>query len=326
MSDSNRSGVDQAELAEQNNSVSQSPASDAPAEDNKTGADQNRAPPSVEDLAPIESKESQAHSEVTEQAKQDDLQAQQDMAFWAMLMFFATVATVIISGFALLLLKRTLDATATAAEHAETMASEAQKATKAATDAATSSAKATAAMIEANRIASDGAQSSAEAMVTANQIAADAAKDARVSAEAYVWNERAWLELVDAQQKPTRFNTPPTGKALLKNSGKSLAKITGLRFRKAHAPNYELAENFHEVEARIVVKPDDEPIEICELLPDDFSIEHDQFILGFVNYSTLGNATFKTHFCLRVYKIHETKALDKPLFISSGCEGLPPDT
>lgn len=151
MSDSDR-GERSETLAEQDDSVGQGPAGDTATQDDQGGANQDGSQPSVESPPPIEAVDSQAHTEQPDKHKQADLQAQQDMAFWAMLMFFATLATVVISGAALWLLKKTLTATATAAEHAETMADEAKKATRAASEAAQASADATIAMVKANDI------------------------------------------------------------------------------------------------------------------------------------------------------------------------------
>ncbi|WP_374406270.1 hypothetical protein [Pelagerythrobacter sp.] len=54
-----------------------------------------------------------------EQFAQANLQAQQDMVWWAMLMFFATIATVVITAIGVWFVKRTLDATLSAVEDTE---------------------------------------------------------------------------------------------------------------------------------------------------------------------------------------------------------------
>ena len=61
-----------------------------------------------------------------------DLKAQDDMAFWAKLMFFATMVAVGLTGFGIWLIKRTLDETSVAAKHTEGMLEEAKKTTEAA--------------------------------------------------------------------------------------------------------------------------------------------------------------------------------------------------
>ena len=61
-----------------------------------------------------------------------DLKAQDDMAFWAKLMFFATMVAVGLTGFGIWLIKRTLDETKVAAKHTEGMLEEAKKTTEAA--------------------------------------------------------------------------------------------------------------------------------------------------------------------------------------------------
>lgn len=63
----------------------------------------------------------QGNVATTQTARQElradaDLQAQQDMAFYALLMFIATAATVILTGLGLYFIKRTLDATLRAVE------------------------------------------------------------------------------------------------------------------------------------------------------------------------------------------------------------------
>lgn len=76
----------------------------------------------------------EVHAEREQQRADADLQAQQDMAFYALLMVVATVATVIITGVGVWFVKRTLDATLQAVKD---------------------TGEATQAMLEANRIAKD---------------------------------------------------------------------------------------------------------------------------------------------------------------------------
>ena len=83
-------------------------------------------------------------NEVTEDGQsyaQADLNAQQEMALWALVMAVAAVATFFVSLYVAILVKKTLKATAEAADHAKTMADEAQKATTAALRAADASEK-----------------------------------------------------------------------------------------------------------------------------------------------------------------------------------------
>ncbi len=61
-----------------------------------------------------------------------DLKAQDDMAFWAQLMFFATMVAVGLTGAGIWLIKRTLDETKVAAKHTEGMLKEAKQTTEAA--------------------------------------------------------------------------------------------------------------------------------------------------------------------------------------------------
>ena len=61
-----------------------------------------------------------------------DLEAQDDMALWAKLMFFATMVAVGLTGAGIWLIKRTLDETKVAAKHTEGMLKEAKQTTEAA--------------------------------------------------------------------------------------------------------------------------------------------------------------------------------------------------
>lgn len=86
--------------------------------DDKTSADSNQSSgiekpiaSQISDGSIIKSESAQLYTEAKDRRDQQDLDAQQDMAFWAMLMFFATVATVIVAGLGVFFVKRTLDAT-----------------------------------------------------------------------------------------------------------------------------------------------------------------------------------------------------------------------
>lgn len=55
-----------------------------------------------------------------------------------------------------------------------------------------------------------------------------AAKSAQISAEAYIWNERAWLEFADLRKPTANIRTTPIDAfpmVAIHNSGKSVAKI-----------------------------------------------------------------------------------------------------
>jgi len=99
--------------------------------------------------------------------EKDDLQAQQDMAWWAMLMFVATSVAVVVTGFGVWYVRSTLNETVK-------LRVEAQETTTAAFQAATASDKAASATLKA-----------AEATFEAN-------KQGR---EAFINQQRAWLTL-----------------------------------------------------------------------------------------------------------------------------------
>lgn len=68
--------------------------------------------------------------------QRSDLEAQQNMVFWAQLMFVATAVAVVLTGVGIWLIKRTLDETKVAAEYAGNSLKEASKTTIAAVEAA----------------------------------------------------------------------------------------------------------------------------------------------------------------------------------------------
>jgi hypothetical protein len=83
----------------------------------------------IRKLIPSEDTEQRRRQEEREKA---DLKAQEDMAFWAMTMFWATLATVLLTFAALIAIIRTLHHTRRAADYAKSMVEEAAKATNAA--------------------------------------------------------------------------------------------------------------------------------------------------------------------------------------------------
>lgn len=87
---------------------------------------------------------------------QRDLNAQENMALWALIMALATIITTGVSIYVAIIVKRTLAATADAASHAKTMADEASKATAAAIAAS-----------DAGREANDIARGSSERQLRA---------------------------------------------------------------------------------------------------------------------------------------------------------------
>lgn len=82
----------------------------------------------------LETEPQQAEDERREDREIRDLDAQESMAVWAERMAWATIVGVLLTGLALWAIVRTLHHTKRAADHAETMAGEAAKATKAAND------------------------------------------------------------------------------------------------------------------------------------------------------------------------------------------------
>jgi hypothetical protein len=115
------------------------------ADEGKTNNSSNKQP-QAEQLAPIlkqiESairdaipQKNEAKDQRQEDADKADLQAQEDMAFWAKLMLWATAITAIITFGGLILIWRTLHHTRRAADYAFDMVNEAKATTQAARDA-----------------------------------------------------------------------------------------------------------------------------------------------------------------------------------------------
>jgi len=112
MSDSNRSGSSATGLVQNIERVGKGRASDDPAEKSQADTVENKPlAAKVSNTATIETVGANPNSQAEQERAQDDLLAQQDMAFWAMLMFFAASLTVLLTGMGIWLLKRTLDAT-----------------------------------------------------------------------------------------------------------------------------------------------------------------------------------------------------------------------
>jgi hypothetical protein len=78
--------------------------------------------------------EDQVAQDAQDSKERRDLQAQEGMALWAMLMFFAAAATVLLTYLALRAIVKTLDQTKRAADYTKDMLEEAERATKAAMD------------------------------------------------------------------------------------------------------------------------------------------------------------------------------------------------
>lgn len=133
MSIGNRGGASAPKLAQQQDASSQRQAGEQPSGDNQPDTNSDKPQTAlVSDISPIVSSGTEVQTERDQQRADADLQAQQDMAFYALLMLVATFATVIITGAGVWLVKRTLDATLRAVED---------------------TGKATEAMLEANAIA-----------------------------------------------------------------------------------------------------------------------------------------------------------------------------
>lgn len=97
--------------------------------------------PSVEEslqriACTMEAEQTSAASKQADEQASRDLRAQEDMAWWAQMMFWAAAAGVILSGFGVFLIWRTLLYTRTAANHSATLIVEAKATTKAAERAA----------------------------------------------------------------------------------------------------------------------------------------------------------------------------------------------
>jgi len=92
----------------------------------------NKIESAIRDVVP---QKDEANDHRQEERDKADLQAQEDMAFWAKGMFWATCVTVIVTLVGLALIGRTLHHTKRAANYASDMVDEAKAATKAARDA-----------------------------------------------------------------------------------------------------------------------------------------------------------------------------------------------
>jgi hypothetical protein len=106
-----------AELAQQQNGSGQGQAENQATQDDQSSAANNEAAPAlIADTTTVQTVSADPSSNRKEQREQADLRAQQDMALYALLMFIASAATVIITAVGVWLVKRTLDATLKAVE------------------------------------------------------------------------------------------------------------------------------------------------------------------------------------------------------------------
>ncbi|MEO1921609.1 MAG: hypothetical protein ABGW84_06960 [Sphingomonadaceae bacterium] len=91
--------------------VSERTAEQEGPEQNQADTGEDEAISQLSPVGPLIPEGTKAETQIAEQRAEADLEAQQEMAFWAMLMFFATLATVAITAFGVFLVKRTLDET-----------------------------------------------------------------------------------------------------------------------------------------------------------------------------------------------------------------------
>lgn len=99
------------ELAQQQNAANVDQTSQQTPADNQTNASGNKSQVALgPDVAPIVTSATELQAEREQQRADADLQAQQDMAFYALLMVIATVATVLVTAVGVWFVKRTLDA------------------------------------------------------------------------------------------------------------------------------------------------------------------------------------------------------------------------
>lgn len=112
--------------------ASQKPAADHSSITEKLVPAIEKIEPALRQLVPKEDKD---ESQRKEQREVSDLQAQQEMALWAKLMFWATFATVGLTFLGLMLIRGTLRETRRAADYTKDMLAEAEKTTKAAEQA-----------------------------------------------------------------------------------------------------------------------------------------------------------------------------------------------
>ncbi|MDT0576780.1 hypothetical protein RM533_11405 [Croceicoccus sp. F390] len=116
---SNR-GAGSPHLAEQQNGECQAQAENQSTENNQTNASRSeKQTVLIANRTAIETISSDAQAQRAEQRAETDLQAQQDMAFYALLMFIASLVTIAVTAIGIWYVKRTLDATLAAVKGAE---------------------------------------------------------------------------------------------------------------------------------------------------------------------------------------------------------------
>jgi len=148
---------DSVKVSKNDNSGSEGSAGDKSPDNSCGDTSQNKVPvPQIIKSPTGEPKSTQSHTEVKDNREQQDLQAQQDMAFWAMLMVFAAVATVIITAIGVWLVRQTLKATLLAVED---------------------TGKATEAMLESNKIARETGRKQVRAYIGIESITLDDGED-----------------------------------------------------------------------------------------------------------------------------------------------------
>lgn len=150
MFDSHRGRASAPELAQEQYTSSQRKAGQQATANDHSDAGKNKSQTAlIPDAAATVARTADTHTERDQQRADADLQAQQDMALYALLMLIATVATIIITGVGVWFVKRTLDATLQAVED---------------------TGKATEAMLEANKIARETAIAQFRPYITARAI------------------------------------------------------------------------------------------------------------------------------------------------------------
>lgn len=112
MSSDNRGGASAPTEAQQQVSSKQGQTDQQPATSDKPNASDNKQGAALfPDATAIVTNATELQTERDQQRADDDLQAQQDMALYALFMVIATVATVLVTAVGVWFVKRTLDAT-----------------------------------------------------------------------------------------------------------------------------------------------------------------------------------------------------------------------
>lgn len=162
------------------------------------------------------------------------------------------------------------------------------------------------------------------ANVIARQAAASAASDARSSRNALIAADRAIIVVDRAKQDIPDGNWTEIAISI-SNQGKSNAYGFQIFYTLAPEPVFKAKTRFAHNDDRICADGKD--------LVSRFKIRNPQkyptYIVGFLTYSTMGDANFKSYFCFRIAapaRENELGEIVGKTLDRAECEGLPPMT